>query len=83
MKFMFVGILSAHAMKVLDKKKVKRIPSQYILNIGGGEMQRLRVSLVIMDLGFMTTPKSLWESITTICVRIFVRLHPLQQSMRN
>ncbi|KAL6293996.1 hypothetical protein ACE6H2_002138 [Prunus campanulata] len=32
LKFMFVGILCAHAMKVLDKKNVKRIPSQYILN---------------------------------------------------
>ncbi|CAL8993719.1 unnamed protein product [Prunus brigantina] len=32
MKFTFVGILCAHAMKVLDKKNVKRIPSQYILN---------------------------------------------------
>nr|XP_011462919.1 PREDICTED: protein FAR1-RELATED SEQUENCE 5-like [Fragaria vesca subsp. vesca] len=30
-KFTFIGILCAHALKVLDKKNVKRIPPQYIL----------------------------------------------------
>ncbi|KAK9913032.1 hypothetical protein M0R45_036858 [Rubus argutus] len=32
MKFSFVGILCRHALKVLDKKNVRRIPSSYILN---------------------------------------------------
>ncbi|XP_059663485.1 protein FAR1-RELATED SEQUENCE 9-like [Cornus florida] len=31
MKFTFVGILCAHALKVIDKKNIKRIPSQYIM----------------------------------------------------
>ncbi|KAK2988112.1 hypothetical protein RJ640_017444 [Escallonia rubra] len=31
MKVSFVGILCRHALKVLDKKNIKRIPSQYIL----------------------------------------------------
>ncbi|KAM1784875.1 hypothetical protein PS2_037536 [Malus domestica] len=31
MKFSFVGILCRHALKVLDKKNVKRIPHDYIL----------------------------------------------------
>ncbi|XP_062005795.1 protein FAR1-RELATED SEQUENCE 5-like [Rosa rugosa] len=30
-KFTFVGILCAHALKVFDKKNVKKIPPQYIL----------------------------------------------------
>ncbi|KAL6572221.1 hypothetical protein OROMI_013179 [Orobanche minor] len=30
-KYTFVGILCAHALKVLDKKNVKKIPPQYIL----------------------------------------------------
>ncbi|CAN0872069.1 Protein FAR1-RELATED SEQUENCE 9 [Linum grandiflorum] len=30
-KFDFVGILCAHALKVLDKKNIKQIPEQYIL----------------------------------------------------
>ncbi|CAI0443964.1 unnamed protein product [Linum tenue] len=30
-KFDFVGILCAHALKVLDKKNIKHIPKQYIL----------------------------------------------------
>ncbi|XP_062011757.1 protein FAR1-RELATED SEQUENCE 5-like [Rosa rugosa] len=30
-KFTFVGILCVHALKVLDKKNVKKIPPQYIL----------------------------------------------------
>ena len=32
MKLSFVGILCRHALKVLDKKNVRRIPSSYILN---------------------------------------------------
>jgi zinc finger SWIM domain-containing protein 3 len=32
MKFNFVGILCCHALKVLDKKNVRRIPAPYILN---------------------------------------------------
>ncbi|XP_059626986.1 protein FAR1-RELATED SEQUENCE 5-like [Cornus florida] len=31
MKFTFIGILCVHALKVLDKKNIKRIPSQYIM----------------------------------------------------
>jgi zinc finger SWIM domain-containing protein 3 len=31
MKFTFVGILCVHALKVLDKKNVKRLPTHYIL----------------------------------------------------
>ncbi|XP_059630857.1 protein FAR1-RELATED SEQUENCE 5-like [Cornus florida] len=31
MKFTFIGILCAHALKVLDKKNIKRIPPQYIM----------------------------------------------------
>ena len=31
MKFSFVGILCVHALKVLDKKNVKRLPSHYLL----------------------------------------------------
>ncbi|CAI0433608.1 unnamed protein product [Linum tenue] len=30
-KFDFVGILCAHALKVLDKKNIKHIPKQYIM----------------------------------------------------
>ncbi|CAN1131790.1 Protein FAR1-RELATED SEQUENCE 5 [Linum perenne] len=30
MKFAFVGILCAHALKVLDKKNIKKIPEQYV-----------------------------------------------------
>ncbi|XP_055961887.1 protein FAR1-RELATED SEQUENCE 5-like [Mercurialis annua] len=32
MKFTFVGILCAHTLKVLDKKNIKQLPPQYILN---------------------------------------------------
>nr|XP_023916993.1 protein FAR1-RELATED SEQUENCE 5-like [Quercus suber] len=31
MKFSFLGILCSHALKVLDKKNVKRIPAHYVL----------------------------------------------------
>ena len=31
MKFSFVGILCSHALKILDKKNVKRIPAHYVL----------------------------------------------------
>ena len=31
MKFSFLGILCSHALKVLDKKNVKRIPTHYVL----------------------------------------------------
>jgi zinc finger SWIM domain-containing protein 3 len=31
MKFTFIGILCVHALKVLDKKNVKRLPTDYIL----------------------------------------------------
>ncbi|XP_059638968.1 protein FAR1-RELATED SEQUENCE 5-like [Cornus florida] len=31
MKFTFIGILCVHALKVLDKKNIKRIQSQYIM----------------------------------------------------
>ncbi|CAN1248822.1 hypothetical protein LINPERPRIM_LOCUS6889 [Linum perenne] len=30
MKFAFVGILCAHALKVLDKKNIKKIPERYV-----------------------------------------------------
>ena len=31
MKFSFLGILCSHALKVIDKKNVKRIPVHYVL----------------------------------------------------
>ena len=31
MKFSFLGILCSHALKVLDKKNVKRIPANYVM----------------------------------------------------
>ncbi|KAM3001139.1 hypothetical protein FF2_037465 [Malus domestica] len=37
MKFSFAGILCCHALKVLDKKNVKRIPHDYIFKAMGSE----------------------------------------------
>ena len=31
MKFNFIGILCIHALKVLDKKNIRRLPAHYIL----------------------------------------------------
>lgn len=31
MKFTFVGILCCHALKIFDKKNIKRIPTRYVL----------------------------------------------------
>ncbi|XP_010445346.1 PREDICTED: protein FAR1-RELATED SEQUENCE 5-like [Camelina sativa] len=44
MKFSFAGILCRHALKVLDKKNVRRIPSTYILTRWSKEAKTRRIS---------------------------------------
>ncbi|ESQ28842.1 hypothetical protein EUTSA_v10019760mg, partial [Eutrema salsugineum] len=44
MKYSFSGILCRHALKVLDKKNVRRIPSNYILNRWSKEAKARSVS---------------------------------------
>ena len=54
----FVGILCAHALKVLDKKNVKKIPPQYILKRWTREARVVSISSAMMAMRFVVVLKS-------------------------
>ena len=59
MKFSFVGILSRHALKILDKKNVRRIPSCYILNRWSKEAKAMTITSYLATNTSFDDPKEM------------------------
>ncbi|KAG7585878.1 Zinc finger PMZ-type, partial [Arabidopsis thaliana x Arabidopsis arenosa] len=70
MKFSFAGILCRHALKVLDKKNIRRIPSTYILNRWTKEAKARSISYYHSKTPNETVKQSIGRRYSHIC-RIF------------
>ena len=67
MKFSFVGILCRHALKVLDKKNVRRIPPTYILNRWSKEAKAQTLSHYHSEIPNETVKQSIGKRYSHIC----------------
>ncbi|XP_020886183.1 protein FAR1-RELATED SEQUENCE 5 isoform X2 [Arabidopsis lyrata subsp. lyrata] len=66
-KFSFAGILCRHALKVLDKKNVRRIPSTYILNRWSKEAKARNISYYHSESPNETVKQSIGKRYSHIC----------------
>ncbi|EFH70839.1 predicted protein [Arabidopsis lyrata subsp. lyrata] len=67
MKYSFAGILRCHALKVLDKKDVRRIPSSYILNGWSKEAKSRNISSYRSETFNGTVTQSIGKSYSHLC----------------
>ncbi|KAJ4900243.1 hypothetical protein Rs2_14194 [Raphanus sativus] len=67
MKFSFAGILCRHALKVLDKKNVRRIPPTYILNRWSKEAKTRTVSYYHSETSNEAVKQSIGKRYSHIC----------------
>lgn len=67
MKFSFAGILCRHALKVLDKKNVRRIPPTYILNRWSKEAKARTVSYYHSETPNEAVKQSIGKRYSHIC----------------
>ncbi|XP_056862279.1 protein FAR1-RELATED SEQUENCE 5-like [Raphanus sativus] len=67
MKFSFVGILCRHALKVLDKKNVRRIPPTYIRNRWSKEAKARTVSYYHSESSTEAVNESIGKRYSHIC----------------
>ncbi|WZY85623.1 hypothetical protein YC2023_032007 [Brassica napus] len=67
MKFSFVGILCRHALKVLDKKNVRRIPPTYILNRWSKEAKARTLSHYHSEIPNEAVKQSIGKRYSHIC----------------
>jgi len=77
MKFRFAGILCLHALKMLDKKNVRRIPSTYILNRWSKEAKTRKIVSYHLEPPNETFISNRLESDIAIYVILSMRLHLL------
>ncbi|KAF3611573.1 hypothetical protein DY000_02047089 [Brassica cretica] len=67
MKFSFAGFLCRHALKVLDKKNVRRIPSTYILNRWSKEAKARTISYYHSEIPKEAVKESIGKRYSYIC----------------
>ncbi|CAE6011084.1 unnamed protein product [Arabidopsis arenosa] len=67
MKYSFAGILCRHALKVLDKKDVRRIPSSYILNRWSKEAKSRNISSYRSETFNGTVTQSIGKRYSHLC----------------
>jgi len=67
MKFSFAGILCLHALKMLDKKNVRRIPSNYILNRWSKEAKARKISYYHSESPNETVKESIGKRYRYLC----------------
>ena len=67
MKFSFAGILCRHALKVLDKKNVRRIPPTYILNRWSKEAKARTLSHYHLEIPNEAVKQSIGKRYSHIC----------------
>ncbi|KAG7588528.1 Zinc finger PMZ-type, partial [Arabidopsis suecica] len=67
MKYIFAGILCRHALKVLDKKDVRRIPSSYILNRWSREAKSRSISSYRSEISNGTVTQSIGKRYSHLC----------------
>jgi len=67
MKFSFAGILCRHALKVLDKKNVRKIPSNYILNRWSKEAKARKIFFYHSEPPNETVKESIGKRYSHIC----------------
>ncbi|KAG7583246.1 Zinc finger SWIM-type [Arabidopsis suecica] len=67
MKYLFAGILCRHALKVLDKKDVRRIPSSYILNRWSREAKSRSISSYRSEISNGTVTQSIGKRYSHLC----------------